>query len=216
MKKRILCFGDSNTWGFNGIHCSRFDEHTRWTGLLQASLGDSYTVIEEGQNSRTICMDDPACGEKNGSKYILPCLESHKPLDLLIIMLGTNDMKVRFGLSAADIANEMAQFLQKVHGLIDYDPDFSHTKLLLISPIHIGDTIKSSTFCDAFDGENGIKKSRQLAEFYQAMAQKYHCHFLESSQFAKPGTADAIHLDETGHANLAAAITDYIKTHIFS
>ena len=113
-KTRILCFGDSLTHGFDPDSFSRFPESSRWPMILQEILGDGYRIIEEGQGGRTIASDDPAEGEKNGSLYIVPCLESHAPLDLVIVMLGTNDCKKKFGLSSADVAGEMELFLQKV------------------------------------------------------------------------------------------------------
>ena len=91
MKKRILCFGDSNTWGYNGENGERFDEYIRWTGRLQRLLGSEYTVIEEGQNGRTTVWDDPIENRLAGLTYLWPCMESQSPFDLIIIMLGTND-----------------------------------------------------------------------------------------------------------------------------
>ena len=96
--RRILCFGDSNTWGYDPATGERFDEQTRWTGVLQAALGGDYTVIEEGLNGRTTVWDDPIEGHKNGHEYLVPCLETHRPLDLVVLMLGTNDLKRRFSL----------------------------------------------------------------------------------------------------------------------
>ncbi len=90
--KTIVCFGDSNTWGFAPISKARYDRDTRWPGVLRNALGGGYLVIEEGQNGRTTVWDDPIEANKNGATYLLPCLESHKPLDLLIIKLGTNDL----------------------------------------------------------------------------------------------------------------------------
>ena len=102
--KSILCYGDSNTWGCKPIVLpgvvERFDRDVRWTGILRQQLGDDYLVIEEGLNARTTVHDDPIDGaHKNGKPYLLPCLETHLPLDLVIIMLGTNDLKSRFSLS---------------------------------------------------------------------------------------------------------------------
>ena len=102
--KRILCFGDSNTWGYNGIDESRFDENTRWTRLLQQHLGEDYEIIEEGLPGRTASIDDPIQEGMNAYDYIHPCLKSHSPLDLVIIMLGTNDAKERFNLTSFNIA----------------------------------------------------------------------------------------------------------------
>ena len=113
-KKRVLCFGDSLTWGYDPDKRVRFQEDSRWPMVMQSVLGDEYTVIEEGQNGRTIATDDPAEGEKNGLKYIGPCLESQSPLDVVIIMLGSNDCKRKFAYSSMDIAGEMQIMLEKI------------------------------------------------------------------------------------------------------
>ena len=94
--KRILCFGDSNTWGWNPANKERFDENSRWTGILKNKLGENYDIIEEGLNGRTTVWDDPIEGYKNGKKHLPSCLESHRPLDIVVLMLGTNDLKSRF------------------------------------------------------------------------------------------------------------------------
>ena len=94
--KTILCFGDSNTWGYNPENRQRFGPEERWSGILRNSLGEDYRAIEEGLNGRTTLWDDPIEGFKNGLDYLMPCLESHKPFDLITIMLGTNDLKCRF------------------------------------------------------------------------------------------------------------------------
>ena len=107
-KRRILCFGDSNTWGYNPETGGRYSPDVRWTRLLGKILGDEYEIIEEGQNGRTITMDDNAeGGHKNGLAYLIPCLETHLPLNDIIIMLGTNDLKNRFQFDAMSIAGEM-------------------------------------------------------------------------------------------------------------
>ena len=104
MVKKILCYGDSNTWGYNPHTELRYPRAVRWTGVLQRGLGPAYHVIEEGLNGRTTVWDDPIEGYKSGKEYLVPCLETHKPMDLVVIMLGTNDLKHRFSLTAFDIA----------------------------------------------------------------------------------------------------------------
>lgn len=94
--KRVLCFGDSNTWGYIPASGKRHPVGIRWTTLLQEKLGSDFEVIEEGLNSRTTDMNDPKHVGKNGLAYLRPCLETHDPIDLIILMLGTNDMKERF------------------------------------------------------------------------------------------------------------------------
>jgi lysophospholipase L1-like esterase len=102
--KTILCYGDSNTWGWDPISESRLDKDVRWPGVLQQELGDDYEVISEGLPGRTTVWTDPIEGHMSGKDYLIPCLHSHKPIDLVIILLGTNDLKHRFGVTAFDIA----------------------------------------------------------------------------------------------------------------
>ena len=100
----VLAYGDSNTYGYNPRTGLRYSEDIRWTGLLSSHLGNGYRVIEEGCNGRTTIYDDPIDGWKNGLNYFKPCLHSHKPVDIVVMMLGTNDLKSVFGLSAQQIA----------------------------------------------------------------------------------------------------------------
>ena len=107
MTKTILCYGDSNTHGSATVERpdGRYGPDERWPGVLRAALGSGWLVLEEGLGGRTTVSDDPVEGlEKNGRTYLLPCLHTHKPLDVVIIMLGTNDLKARFGKSAWEIA----------------------------------------------------------------------------------------------------------------
>lgn len=210
MRRRILCFGDSNTWGFDGKNGGRFDEDTRWTGLLQKALGPDCTVIEEGQNSRTILAEDPILGDKTGGRYILPCLESQRPLDLLILMLGTNDLKSRFGLTAYNIGQAMDTFLKRVRGLGDYDPLLQGMQILLVAPPPLGEGILTAPGCENFRGEVGLRYSRELAAQYRPLAEKYRCAFLDAGQFASAAPPDYIHLDRENHAKLARALAERV------
>ena len=115
MRKGILCFGDSNTYGYDPAG-GRYDEETRWPMVMQRILGEGYRVVEEGLGGRTFSQDDPTEGGfKSGISYLPPCLKSHNPLELVIVMLGTNDTKQRFGLNAQTIAhnlNEVARIVR--------------------------------------------------------------------------------------------------------
>ncbi len=102
--KVILCYGDSNTWGYDPVTQDRFPVEERWPGVLAQELGAGYRVVEEGLGGRTTVWDDPIEGYKNGREYLIPCLETHKPIDLITILLGTNDLKKRFSVSAYDVA----------------------------------------------------------------------------------------------------------------
>ena len=209
MKYRIVCFGDSNTWGYNPETGSRYDDDVRWTGRLQNLLGAAYTVVEEGQNGRTIAIDDPAEGEKNGSKTIVPIMESQNPFDLLIIMLGTNDMKRKFSYVSMEIAGEMEQFLEKVRCFMKYhmanDP-----KILLVAPPYVGENIRNSWLGDSFGYEEAIEKSKGMAEWYRKLADMFECDFIDMAQYVKASECDSIHLTAQGHEIVAEKLYEYI------
>lgn len=211
MKKRIVCFGDSNTWGLRAGLGKRFDEDTRWTALLQSKLGSDYVVIEEGQNGRTCVFDDPCEGEKNALKYIVPCAESQAPFDLIIIMLGTNDIKLRFSLAPLEISDGLGRLIEKLRGYLRYNYNMQDTKVLIASPIHIGENIETTKLGYLFGGKEGIEKSKELAYYYRIIAEKYECDFVEASKFAKACKEDAIHLDEEGHRQLSEMFYTKVK-----
>ena len=124
MQKRVLCYGDSNTWGYIPTG-GRYDEHTRWPMRLGELLGPGWAVIEEGFNGRTCVYDDPVEGGfKSGVQYLPPCLMSHNPLDVVAIMLGINDTKRRFGLTPMTIGQSMMQLVRacKLYGANETGP----------------------------------------------------------------------------------------------
>jgi lysophospholipase L1-like esterase len=108
----IVAFGDSNTWGYDPATATRFAPQVRWTGVMQRELGPDHSVIEEGLNGRTTVFDDPIEPDRRGADYLPPCLRSHAPLDLLIIALGCNDMKMRFSASPGDIADGAERLIE--------------------------------------------------------------------------------------------------------
>ena len=170
MKKRIICFGDSNTWGYNPTNGSRFDENTRWPMVLQKLLGDDYQIIEEAQNGRTIANADPwEWGCKCGMDYILPMLESHKPFDLLIIMLGSNDLKAKFHLPAGDIAGSLQNMLMKAKSFLQYQCAIS-PKILIVSPPYLDNPSLSLSFIGS--------ASRQWPCGYELVAKQFTFSFL--------------------------------------
>lgn len=159
-RKNILCYGDSNTYGQKPIpfeEGGRFGPDVRWTGVLQRELGAGYHVIEEGLNGRTTIREDHIEPGHNGKPYFQPCLESHQPLDLVTIMLGTNDLKTRFDANASDIAQSAAYLTSFAQG-------YAPVVLLMIPP----PLTELSRFDLMFEG--GIEKSQQFSDYYQRMA----------------------------------------------
>lgn len=214
MKKHILCFGDSNTHGYcaDPADCAdggvRFAEEQRWTQLLQADLGQDYLVIEEGLSGRTTCFDDPIHEGLNGLDYIYPCLKSHEAIDLLIIMLGTNDTKDRFYASAACIGLGMARLVSKAKSTDCWGGKTPN--ILVIAPPPIGEGMLTSSVA-ATMGQLCVEKSRQLADSYREQCELLNVSFLDAGAIGcEFNTVDFMHLTSRGHRTLAEALAKLI------
>ena len=214
MKTHILCFGDSNTHGYcaDPTDCQdggiRFPEEQRWTRLLQRALGDDYLVIEEGLSGRTTCFDDPIHEGLNALDYIYPCLKSHEQIDLLIIMLGTNDCKDRFYASAACIGIGMARLVKKAK---DTECWGSHApNILVIAPPPIGEGMLASPVADTM-GTLCVEKSRQLGKYYREQCELLGVHFLDAGEVGcEFNQVDFMHLTSRGHAALAQRLSTLV------
>lgn len=208
--KNVLCYGDSNTYGYNPRNGLRYSEDVRWTGQLQRLLGKEYKIIEEGCNGRTTVFDDPLEGWKNGRDYLRPCLNSHKPLDIVIMMLGSNDMKEIFHATPEEIAAGAA-------ALVDIIKEFTQEKqgfvpqILLVAPPWIGDGIAASPFYGSFR-ENAVGRSWKLGRLYSNVAAERGCAFLDAGPIAPPSVEDSLHLSPESHAALAEAIAAKCKS----
>ncbi|MDX1901278.1 MAG: GDSL-type esterase/lipase family protein [Gammaproteobacteria bacterium] len=214
--KNILCYGDSNTWGFvpqdlgnmQPSDLKRYSREERWTGLLQEKLGDSFYVVEEGLNGRTTNLNYHIPPDRNGKTYLAPCLYSHAPLDLVIFAaLGGNDFKTCFQRTAEDIRHGMAELIQVVKQT-PYGPGFTQPPQVLL--ISIPTPLK---IAESYLDENGVplfsdteKKANQLRELYASLAAETKTHFLDVSDDVPPSPIDGLHLDESGHEKLAHLI----------
>jgi len=201
--KNILCFGDSNTWGYSPVDGTRFPPNTRWTGILQKSLGSDYRIIEEGLNGRTTFINEE--GEearplRSGSDVLPIILESHRPLDFVIILLGTNDLKIEFNLTSVEIAQgakRLCKMIMNSEYLEDHPP-----QILLISPTHIG---PSASF------DSAREKSLQFAEHYERAATELGVHFLDAANIVEPSELDGCHWDADQHVKFGKYLTPIIK-----
>ena len=214
MKKHIICLGDSNTHGYcaDPKDCAdggiRFNENERWTRLLQQHLGEEYLVVEEGLSGRTTCFDDPIHEGLSALDYITPCLKSHEFVDLLVIMLGTNDVKERFASSAACVAIGMGRLVKKALATECWGPN--KPNVLVIAPPHIGEGMLSSPVA-ATMGTGCVEKSRELAKYYKEQCALIGCHFLDAQELGcEFNNIDCMHLTKKGHATLAQALAEKI------
>lgn len=202
--KTILCYGDSNTWGYVPGTEERYPRDVRWTGVLRQELGAGYEIIEEGLNGRTTVWDDSIEGYKNGKEYFIPCLESHKPIDLVVIMLGTNELKMRFSLPAYDIANG-AGVLVDIVQKSDTGSDGGPPKVLLMAPPPVA---KLTEFAEMLEGAEA--KSRRFSEHFRRVAEEYGCEFFDTSEVIVSSDIDGIHLESSEHRKLGEAVADRV------
>lgn len=204
MQKTILCYGDSNTWGHDPSGKNRFPRDVRWTGVLQKLLGDDYYVIEEGCNGRTTVWDDPVEQDKNGKTYLSPCLVSHKPIDLVVLMLGTNDLKQRYSVPPSDIARSIG-VLVKIILHSETGPDGRSPGVLVVAPPRLG---KLNDFTEMFAG--GVEKSQNLAAYYKKITDELGVPLLDANTIVTTSDIDGIHWEQTEHAKFAHALADLI------
>ena len=198
--RQIICFGDSNTWGYDGESKTRLSWGKRWTSLLQEKLmGDDVRIIEEGLCGRTTIFEDPLREGRKGTALLPVLLETHATADLLILMLGTNDCKTIFKASAQVIASGMER-------LIDQAQRFSpQTKILLISPITLGEKVWQEGYDPEFSRES-VEVSKALAAEYEKLAEKRRLFFLDAAKIVSCCEADQQHMNVTGHRRFADAI----------
>ena len=207
MKKRVLCYGDSNTWGCMPGPGDRYPEDVRWTGILQKMLGDDYVIIEEGHNGRTTVWDDPIEQRLSGLTYFRPCVESQSPLDLIIIALGVNDLKPRFGVSAGSIAGSLERYFAELKTIPLHG---SSPKVLIVSPAYVHPDYWKNRLIYGIYGDRAYERSMELADEYKIIADKYGAGFLDAAKYAQADPLDGIHLDAPSHRRLAEAFAKII------
>lgn len=213
MKKHILCFGDSNTHGYcaESFDCAdggeRFNEEERWTCLLGKQLGEKYLILEEGLGGRTSVYQDPLTEGMCGLDVLFPIMMSHEPLDLMIIMLGTNDTKERFGVTPECIGVGIERLINKAKTIPAWKDN--QPNILLIAPPHILDEMCSGPFYGIM-GAGCVEKSRELAHVYKAVAKRTGCYFLDAEGIAEFNKTDGMHLTRKGHDSLASHLATII------
>lgn len=208
--RSVLCYGDSNTYGQTAADTpdERYGPLERWPGVMREELGSGWMVIEEGLSGRTTVSDDPIEGiEKNGRRYLRPCVMSHKPLDLVIVMLGTNDLKVRFNKPASEIAMGMAALVNDIKDM-RAGIGLRVPEIMIVSPPPILENLKG--WEPVFAG--GREKSLQLAAEYEKVADACEVHFFDASLTCVSSDIDGFHLDRENHRLLGVALGEAVTS----
>ena len=199
--KSILCFGDSNTYGVNPENNGRFDRTERWTGRLQSLLGPDYYVIEEGYKGRTTCFADDSDPFRSGIKVLDLIMKTHSPLNLVIVMLGTNDFKTQFNMTAKVSAHALKKIVEKIKSY--------GAQVLIVSPIMLGADIENSNFWEL--DRHAAEEIKKTPDFYSRVASLTGSAFFDASTVASTGP-DSLHMNAQGHKALAAALYEQVKT----
>lgn len=222
-KIQVLCYGDSNTWGCIGrwvestLPSERYDTDTRWPMVLQKELGEDFHIIEEGLGGRTTIYPHPTEPWKNGEPYLTPCLHAHRPLDLVVVMLGTNDLQLKKDITAEELPVGITRLVDIIQAEKKCGRGNVPPKILVVAPVEVrpSDPNGRVLVYAKFRNEIGTELSRMLPQVYEQVAKEKGCYFLNAQRFAQPGPADGVHFDAQSHISLGKALAEYIRSDIY-
>ena len=211
--KQILCFGDSNTYGLIPGTKNRYGRDTRWTGLIEQQLyGKGCRIIEEGLCGRTTVFEDELREGRKGAAFLPTLLESHAPVDRVVLMLGTNDLKIRFQATPTDIGKGIDRLIKMIKSITPQKrQDGQSAKILLMAPPHLGDDLTEIPSGEEMGFERGISYSKRLAPIYEDWAKFHNIEFLDAAKYAKASEIDACHLTRESHRKLGEMVAKKCK-----
>lgn len=199
--KRILCFGDSNTYGYNPHNGSRYDKNTRWTGVLQKLAGENYKILEAGGNNRTAFSDNPDGIQFTGYKLLPEYLK--EKYETIILALGINDLQKFYNPTLEEFENNFKSFVSetvtKAHDSV----------IIILAPSHITQNILKSNFRFLFD-EISIEKSKKITPIYEKIAKEYNCKLLDLNKLVNTSKIDGLHYEAEEHKKIAESVIKLI------
>lgn len=199
--KRILCFGDSNTYGYNPHNGNRYDKNTRWTGVLQKLAGENYEIVEAGGNNRTAFSDNPDGLQFTGYKLLPEYLKEN--YETIILAIGINDLQIFYNPAIEEFENGIRAF---VSGIVEKTPD---SDIIILSPSHITENILKSNFRFLFD-EISIEKSKKITPIYEKIAKEYNCKLLDLNKLVNTSKIDGLHYEAEEHKKIAESVIKLI------
>lgn len=197
---KILCYGDSNTWGFSPRDGSRFPTDIRWPGVLSRCLGEGYTVIEDGLNGRTLCSFGMDADPLNGSEHLITVVKAYKDVDLLILYLGINDLFMDPEISVPSMSLELAETIDTVQ---KFSPSM---KVLVLSPLPVNMGIEYHAYY-----HEQIEKSFKLPGEFERVARKRGCDILDPSQVISASRDDGVHIEAEEHIKLGLHVCTRVR-----
>ncbi|MFA5158474.1 MAG: GDSL-type esterase/lipase family protein [Patescibacteria group bacterium] len=202
--KIVVCYGDSNTWGHNPLDESRYPANIRWVGVLQERLGNEFNVINEGLNGRTFVAQEPEKPYKAGLPVLKSILETNRPIDVMTIMLGTNDLKSTYHLSIENIIDHLRRTIE----FIKKETKDNQTKILIICPAPVVNPIGKKIDPRLL---NAPEISEQLPQFFEKVAKQSGCLYLDAGKFISLETTDGYHFAPEHHKILGEKVAEILK-----
>ena len=200
--KNIICYGDSNTFGYNPKNSSRYDENARWTAILQKNLDSEYEVINEGMPNRTGFVDNPEGVLFSAQKHFPQFLSKIKNIYLLILAIGTNDLQSQYNINSAVIAKGLENLIRTAKEKTN--------NIIIIAPTILNENILNGYFSSMFDRKS-IEKSKEVIEIYKQSADANQCMYFDINTFVAPSDFDGLHYDENSHKIIADKLYEIIK-----
>ena len=200
--KKIICYGDSNTFGFNPKDSSRFDENTRWTAILQKNTETEYEVINEGMCDRTGFVNNPKGFEFSSQRHFPKMLSKINSIDILILAIGTNDLQFQYDISVGAIEKGLENLIKLAQPKAKY--------IIIIPPVVLSEKVLEGSFNFQFD-KTSIVKSRKIGRIYRQITNAYHCNYFDINKFTKPSDLDGLHYDKKSHKIIADKLAEYCK-----
>lgn len=213
MQKRILCYGDSNTWGYMPDIGTRYAQNIRWPGIVSNVLGNSYEVVEDSISGRTTIFDDPYISYRNGKIGLGYALAAHAPLDLVILSLGTNDLKYVDAIASYKGLDELLRLLENADSCFPLPGNVQNfpngLKVLVISPIHLHPQLDTLRPESSFRGKHG--ESLKFAQYYKKIVEAHGAYFLDAAEYAEPSMVDCVHMSPASHRALGNEVVKKVK-----
>lgn len=195
--KKILCFGDSNTFGYNPHNGSRYDENSRWTGILKNLCKEKFEIIEAGCNNRTAFSNNPEGVQFTGYKILSEYLKEF--YDIIIFAIGINDLQKFYNPTLKEFETGIENLIKCIK------ENLPNNNLIILSPSHITENILNSNFRFMFN-QTSIEKSKQITPIYEKIANKYNCKFLDLNKIVTPSEIDGLHYEIEEHKKIAQSI----------
>lgn len=200
--KNILCYGDSNTFGYNPKDNTRYDDNIRWTALLQKNLGEEYKIINEGMPNRTGFIDNPDGVMFSAQKHFPLTLSNLGSVYALILAIGTNDLMFKYNITFDTVEKGLNNLIKTAKEKTN--------NIIIIPPVKLKDSVLNGFFCSMFD-KTSIEKSKEIGEIYKRSARENHCLYFDINEFTEPSDLDGLHYDENSHKLLADKLTEVIR-----